>query len=296
MRWTPARSTASSPTATRSRRVPYRVVEARSLAPAITQLLVAAPLAARKARAGQFVIVRVAEHGERIPLTIVDAAGGALRLVVQAVGKTTKQICGLRAGESLQDVAGPLGNPTHVEKLGTVVCVGGGVGAAEIYPIARALRAAGNDVRAVLGARSRDLVILERELQSCASELVVTTDDGSYGRRGLVTGPLDEWLRSPGAVAAVFAAGPLPMMKAVAEATRPYGVRTWTSLNPLMVDGTGMCGGCRVTVEGATRFACVDGPDFDAHLVDFDELMRRNRAYADLERLADQGSPGGLRP
>jgi NAD(P)H-flavin reductase len=273
--------------------VPYRIVESRSLAPSITQLLVAAPLVARKARAGQFVIVRASEHGERIPLTVVDAAGGAIRLVIQAVGKTTRQICGLRAGEELLDVAGPLGNPTHVERLGTVACIGGGVGAAEIYPIARALGAAGNQVRAVLGARCRDLVILERELRACTAELVVTTDDGSYGRRGLVTGALEEWLRGPRPLDAVYAAGPLPMMKAVAAATRPYGVKTWTSLNPLMVDGTGMCGGCRVTVDGAVRFACVDGPDFDAHQVDFDELIRRNRAYADLERMADHAEANG---
>jgi NAD(P)H-flavin reductase len=275
--------------------MPYTVVEARALAPAITELLVAAPLAARRAKPGQFVIVRVAERGERVPLTIVDAAGGLVRLVVQAVGKTTRQICGLRAGESLLDVAGLLGSPTHIERQGTVACIGGGVGAAEIYPIARALRQVGNDVRVILGARCRDLVILESELRACASELVVTTDDGSYGRSGVVTGPLAEWLEEPRAIDAVYAAGPLPMMKAVAEATRPYGVRTWTSLNPLMVDGTGMCGGCRVTVGGAVRFACVDGPDFDAHQVDFDELMRRNRAYADLERQADQAS-GGSRP
>ena len=214
--------------------------------------MVEAPLVARKREAGHFVIVRVAEGGERIPLTIVDgdAAAGTITLIVQAVGKTTRQMAALRAGDALADVLGPLGNPTPIAVHGAVACVGGGVGTAELLPIARALRAAGNTVHAVIGARHRDLVILETEMAACADSLAVTTDDGSRGRMGLVTGPLEE-LMEAGRIDAVYAIGPLAMMRAVAEQTRPRQVPTWASLNALMVDGTGMCGGCRVTVGGA---------------------------------------------
>jgi ferredoxin--NADP+ reductase len=266
----------------------FRVVETERLAPTLTRLVVEAPLVARKRQAGHFVIVRVVDDGERIPLTIVDGSpeAGTITLIVQAVGRTTRLLCALQPGQELADVLGPLGNPTPMRRWGRVACVGGGVGTAEVYPIARALRAAGNTVHAVIGARERDLVILEREMAQCSDSLTVTTDDGSYGRRGMVTAPLRERL-DEGGLDAVFAIGPLPMMKAVAELTRPYGVRTFVSLNPIMVDGTGMCGGCRVTVGGQTRFACVDGPEFDGHQVDFDELMRRNRSYVDLERLSD---------
>ena len=251
--------------------------------------MVEAPLVARKREAGHFVIVRVAEGGERIPLTIVDgdAAAGTITLIVQAVGKTTRQMAALRAGDALADVLGPLGNPTPIAVHGAVACVGGGVGTAELLPIARALRAAGNTVHAVIGARHRELVILETEMAACAESLAVTTDDGSRGRMGLVTGPLEE-LMEAGRIDAVYAIGPLAMMRAVAEQTRPRQVPTWASLNALMVDGTGMCGGCRVTVGGAMKFACVDGPEFDAHAVDFDELVRRSRMYAAEERIANE--------
>jgi ferredoxin--NADP+ reductase len=266
----------------------FLVREARSLAPTITRLVVEAPLVARKHRPGHFVIVRVAEGGERIPLTIVesDAHAGTITLIVQAVGKTTRLVCGLAPGEALADVVGPLGNPAPIRHQGVVACVGGGVGAAVLYPIARGLQAAGNEVHTILGARSEDLLVLEEELDRCSASLAVTTDDGSRGQRGLVTDALRRRLGLTPGIGAVYAVGPLPMMRAVAELTRPLALPTCVSLNPIMIDGTGMCGGCRVTVGGQLKFACVDGPEFDAHQVDFDELMARNRAYADLERYA----------
>jgi ferredoxin--NADP+ reductase len=267
----------------------FPIVEVERLAPTLTRYVVKAPLVARKRQAGHFVIVRVEEGGERIPLTLVDsdAAAGTITLIVQSIGKTTKLMATRRAGDALADVLGPLGNPTPIENHGRVACVGGGVGTAELLPIARALRAAGNRIHAILGARTKELIILEREMKQCSDALVVTTDDGSYGRHGIVTLPLREQLEA-GLLDAVYAIGPLPMMKAVAETTRPFGVPTYVSLNAVMVDGTGMCGGCRVSVGGEMKFACVDGPEFDGHQVDFDELMRRNRTYVHEERAADQ--------
>ncbi|MBI3997438.1 MAG: sulfide/dihydroorotate dehydrogenase-like FAD/NAD-binding protein [Armatimonadetes bacterium] len=260
------------------------------LAPTIARVIVGAPLVARKARAGNFIIVRVTEAGERIPLTIVDAdpAGGTITLIVQAVGKTTKLLCALQQGDVLRDVVGPLGNPTPIVGCGIVACVGGGVGTAELYPIARALHQAGTIVHAIIGARTRELVILEREMAACSTSLAVTTDDGSYGRRGVVTDALGDLLAGTPEVGAVYAIGPLVMMKAVVDLVRPLGLATYVSLNAIMVDGTGMCGGCRVTVNGQMKFACVDGPEFDGTAVDFDELIVRNRSYADLERIGDQ--------
>jgi ferredoxin--NADP+ reductase len=267
----------------------FPILSVEPLAPTVTRYVVHAPLVARKRRAGHFVIVRISEEGERIPLTLVDGdpEKGTVTLIVQAIGKTTKQMATLQAGDAILDLLGPLGNPTPIEHHGAVACVGGGVGVAELLPIARALRQAGNTVHGVLGARSRDLVILEDEMRRVSETLAVTTDDGTYGRPGLVTGPLGDLLRGEVAIRAVYAIGPLPMMRAVAELTRPAGVPTYASLNALMVDGTGMCGGCRVTVGGRMRFACVDGPEFDAHQVDFDELIRRTRTYAEEERRAD---------
>jgi ferredoxin/flavodoxin---NADP+ reductase len=266
----------------------FPIREATPLSATVTRYVVEAPLVARKRQAGHFVIVRVCEGGERIPLTIVDGdpAGGTITLIVQAIGKTTRLMATRRAGDALADVLGPLGNPTPISSHGAVACVGGGVGTAELLPIARALRQAGNAVHTVLGARARPLVILEREMAECSDTLAVATDDGSYGLRGVVTGPLQGLLDTLH-LDAVYAIGPLPMMREIARLTRPYGVRTWASLNTLMVDGTGMCGGCRVTVGGHMKFACVDGPEFDAHQVDFDELVRRSRMYADLEQVAD---------
>jgi ferredoxin--NADP+ reductase len=235
-------------------------------------------------------MVRVEEGGERIPLTIADGnpASGTITLIVQAIGGTTKLLCSKNAGDALLDVVGPLGNPTPIGIHGIVACVGGGVGAAELYPIAIALKEAGNRVLTITGARSKELVILEKEMAACSDESYVTTDDGTYGRKGFVTDQLKDLLDAPAGVNAVYAIGPLPMMKAVSNLTRSYAVETLVSLNTIMVDGTGMCGGCRVTVGGQMKFACVDGPEFDGHQVDFDELMMRNRTYVDLERISDQ--------
>ncbi|MCC6397020.1 MAG: sulfide/dihydroorotate dehydrogenase-like FAD/NAD-binding protein [Bacteroidetes bacterium] len=268
----------------------FRIIQTRQLAPTITLFEIEAPFVARKRKPGNFIMIRVDEHGERIPLTIADSdpARGTITIIVQAVGKTTKQLCALKAGEAIRDVVGPLGTPTPIQHHGTVVCVGGGVGTAELFPIARALKDAGNTVLSIVGARSHDLIILEEEMRQLSDRLFLTTDDGSYGRKGFVTDQLKDILDAGDGVHAVFAIGPLPMMKAVSVLTRSYNVHTLVSLNTIMVDGTGMCGGCRVTVNGAMKFACVDGPEFDGHAVDFDELMMRNRTYVDLERMADE--------
>jgi ferredoxin--NADP+ reductase len=270
------------------------IVRAEVLAPGLSRLEVLAPAVARRRQAGQFVIVRAHEDGERIPLTIVDSSAkeGTITLVVQAVGASTRLIAGLRAGDALVDLAGPLGHPTPLVEGARVACVGGGVGAAEILPIARALAARGNRIDTVLGARTRALVILADELAAVSETLVVTTDDGTCGRAGRVVEPLAERLAAGAGWDAVYAVGPLPMMKAVAELTRPQGIRTIVSVNALMIDGTGMCGGCRLTVGGEIRFACVDGPEFDAHAVDFDELIRRGGAYRAQERQADEACRG----
>jgi ferredoxin--NADP+ reductase len=269
----------------------FRVIARESLAPTVTKLVVEAPLVARKRRPGHFVMVRVQEGGgERIPLTIAgsDPEAGTITLIVQAVGKTTKLLSAKAAGESISDVLGPLGHPTPIEKVGAVACVGGGVGTAVVLPIAHALKEVGNQVYSILGARTQELLILENELRACSTELTVVTDDGSYGTKGVVTDPLAAMLDGPLGISVVYAVGPLPMMRAVARLTAQKGVRTIVSLNPIMVDGTGMCGGCRVTVDGKTKFACVDGPEFPAESVDFDELMQRNRTYVDMERVADE--------
>jgi len=268
----------------------YPIIDKRVLAPTITRFEIRAPFIARKRKAGNFVMIRVEESGERIPLTIADsnAEAGTITLIVQAIGGTTKLLCSKKAGDSLLDVVGPLGNPTPIENHGVVACVGGGVGTAELYPIARALKDAGNGVLTVIGARSKELVILEKEMHDCSDAVYVTTDDGTYARKGFVTDQLKDLLDGTSGVRAVYAIGPLPMMKAVSNLTRTYGVPTYVSLNTIMVDGTGMCGGCRVTVDGQMKFACVDGPEFDGHRVDFDELMMRNRTYLDLEKIADQ--------
>ena len=266
----------------------YRIIQTEILAPTITKLTVEAPLIARKRKAGNFVIVRPTPTGERIPLTIVDSDPdkGTIVIIVQAIGKTTHIITGMKEGEYLMDVVGPLGEPTPVSDFGTVVCIGGGVGTAVIYPIAKALKEAGNRVISIIGARSRELVILEDEMAAVSDELIVTTDDGSHGKKGFVTDALQEVIAGQGKPDAVYAIGPLPMMRAVANVTREPGIRTWVSLNPIMMDGTGMCGACRVTVGNKMKFACVDGPEFDAHEVNFDELIARNRTYAGPEQEA----------
>ncbi len=263
-----------------------RILLTKRLAPEVKYFRVEAPKIARKRQAGQFVIVRAEESGERIPLTIADADPdeGWIALVVQGLGRTTRTLNLLEEGDSIPDVAGPLGSPTEIEDFGTVVVVGGGVGTAIVYPAAMALAEAGNRVIAIIGGRSQHYVLLENELREVCSEVLVTTDDGSRGRHGFVTDELVRLLVSGTRVDRILAAGPVVMMQAVAEATRPYEVPTIVSLNPIMVDGTGMCGGCRVSVGGETRFACVDGPEFDGHNVDFEELERRNASYVAFER------------
>jgi ferredoxin--NADP+ reductase len=263
----------------------FPIVETEWLAPDIKRFVIEAPRIARKRQAGQFVIVRVYGRGERIPLTIADgdAGRGTITLIVQGVGKTTRLLNLLGPGDALLDVVGPLGKPSEVKHFGTVVVIGGGVGAAIAYPTARAMHEAGNQVLSILGGRSRNLVILEPEIRAISDELFVTTDDGSYGRKGLVIDPLKEMLAAGRRIDLVLAIGPVRMMQAVAEVTRAAGIATVVSLNSLMVDGTGMCGGCRIITSAGARFACVDGPEFDAHTVDFDILAQRNRAYTALE-------------
>ncbi|RMH01303.1 MAG: sulfide/dihydroorotate dehydrogenase-like FAD/NAD-binding protein [Planctomycetota bacterium] len=248
---------------------------------------VEAPHIAERGRAGQFVILRVHDQGERIPLTIAhrDPDKGTIVIVAQEVGKTTRDLNALRAGDELHDLAGPLGRPTDIPAAGsTVVCVGGGIGNAVVWPQVTALKEAGCHVIAILGARSKELLILEEEIGAIADELIVTTDDGSYGKKGLVTHALQELIDSGRKIDEVITIGPVIMMKFVCKTTEPYGIPTQASLNPIMVDGTGMCGACRVTVGGKTRFACVEGPEFDGHQVDFDELMTRLSYYKEEEQ------------
>jgi ferredoxin--NADP+ reductase len=263
----------------------FRIREAEFLAPDVKRFVIEAPRIARKRQAGQFVIVRIYDRGERIPLTIADGDPdcGTITLIVQGVGKTTRLMNRLGPGDALLDVVGPLGRPSEVRKFGTVVVIGGGVGAAIAYPTAKAMHEAGNHVISVLGGRSRELILLEPEIRAISDELFVTTDDGSYGRKGLVIDPLKELIAAGRTIDLVLAIGPVRMMQAVAEVTRPHGIPTVVSLNSLMVDGTGMCGGCRIITTAGARFACVDGPEFDAHTVDFEVLAQRNRAYADRE-------------
>jgi len=264
----------------------FPIVEARWLAPDVKWFRLRAPLIARKQQPGQFVIVRVHERGERIPLTIAGADAETITLIVQGVGKTTKLLNTLEAGQAVLDVVGPLGRPSEIRRYGTAVVIGGGVGTAIAYPTARALKQAGNRVLAILGGRTRALVILEPEMRAFCDAVYVTTDDGSYGEKGLVTDRLRQLVAGPERPDFVLAIGPIPMMRAVAEVTRPYGIKTMVSLNPIMVDGTGMCGGCRVVVGGKTFFACVDGPEFDAHQVDFQILAARNAMYREAEQRA----------
>jgi ferredoxin--NADP+ reductase len=266
----------------------YRIVHKEILAPTITKYVIEAPYVARKRKAGNFIIIRVDETGERIPLTLVDSdiKEGTVTIIVQALGKTTKALALKNAGESIMDLMGPLGNPTPIETGKTIACIGGGVGTAELYPITKALKEAGNKIYTIVGARSKELVILEKEMGSVSDQLYITTDDGSYKRKGFVTDQLKELLDTDLGINMVYAIGPLPMMRAVSDLTKPYNVRTVVSLNAVMVDGTGMCGGCRVSVNGKMKFACVDGPEFEAHEVDFDEMLLRNRSYAEMEKVS----------
>ncbi|MBL7077557.1 MAG: sulfide/dihydroorotate dehydrogenase-like FAD/NAD-binding protein [Kiritimatiellae bacterium] len=259
------------------------------IAEEVFMLRVHAPMIARERRPGQFVILQVDPvHGERIPLTIVDAdrKESTITLIFEAVGKTTHLLADLQVGDSIPNMVGPLGNPTDISKVGTVVCVGGGIGVAALYPIAKAIHEAGNRTVTIVGARARDLLILEREMRGISDEFILCTDDGSAGRKALVTEPLQEACDREPRPDQVIAIGPPVMMKFCAETTRPYRIPTVVSLNAIMIDGTGLCGGCRVTVGGQTRFTCVDGPEFDGHLVDFDNLMQRLGAHREQEEEA----------
>lgn len=265
----------------------HKVVERKQLADTITLLKVEAPLAVREAQAGQFVIVRLDEFAERIPLTICDAdkARGIITLIIQQLGRSTQDLCALKEGDSITDVLGPLGNPTEIEKFGTVVIIGGGVGAAELYTAAKALKEKGNKVVAVIGARNKGLIILEDEFRAIADEVLITTDDGSYGIKGFVTDALKKVI-SEEKVDRIICCGPIPMMKAVTLTAKPHGIPTIVSLNAILLDATGMCGSCRCTIEGKTKFSCVDGPEFDGYKVDFDELIARNKRFLDEEKRA----------
>lgn len=266
----------------------YKIVSAKFIAPDVKKFEIDAPKIALKRKAGQFVIIRIKENGERVPLTISDSSKekGTISIIVQGVGKTTKELNILNKGDYILDVVGPLGKPSHIENFGTAVSIGGGVGTAIAYPTAVALKEAGNKTISIIGGRTKEFVILEDELRNVCDEVFVTTDDGSYGEKGFVTTKLKQLIENGNKIDFVLAIGPIPMMKAVAEATRPYGIKTVVSLNPVMVDGTGMCGGCRATVDNKTVFVCVDGPEFDAHQVDFETLERRNRTYRSDESIA----------
>ena len=264
----------------------YPVISKTTIAPGISRLEVEAPLIAKKRKPGNFVIVMPVEKGERIPLTIVesDPKNGTITLIVQAIGKTTHIINKMEAGDHFIDVVGPLGEPTPIKNVGTVVCVGGGVGTAVIYPMAKALKDAGNRVIGIIGARNRKMIILKDEMADCSDEIHITTDDGTYGLKGFVTDALARVIDENKMIQSVYTTGPLPMMKAVAELTRKFELHTMASLNPIMMDGTGMCGACRVSVGGELKFTCVDGPEFDAHKVNFDELIQRNKTYFNQEK------------
>jgi ferredoxin--NADP+ reductase len=269
----------------------FPIRSAAVLGPDLKRLDIEAPDLARAAEPGQFLMLRLHEGGERIPLTIADSdpQAGTVSIIFLAVGKTTRQLGRLEAGDAILDVAGPLGRHMEIAKVGTVVCVGGGVGVPALYPKARALKQAGNRVISILGARTEELLVLVDEMSAVSDEVRITTDDGSRGRKGFVSDELKVMLDDPAIqIDMVVAVGPIPMMAAVAETTRPYGVKTLVSLNPIMVDGTGMCGGCRVTVGGQTKFACVDGPVFDGHEVNFKELSQRQKRFDTFERRAKE--------
>jgi ferredoxin/flavodoxin---NADP+ reductase len=264
----------------------FKIQHAEFLAPGVKRFVIQAPRIARKHQPGQFVIIRIYQEGERIPLTIErsDPERGTINLVVQSIGKTTNLLNRLETGDSLLDVVGPLGKPSEIEKFGTVVVMGGGVGTAMAYPTALALKKAGNRVISIVGARTKELVILENDMREVSDALMLTTDDGSYADKGFVTDKLRQLIDNGTRIDLVLAVGPIPMMRAVAEMTRKERIRTIVSLNPIMIDGTGMCGGCRVLVDGKSEFACVDGPEFDAHRIDFAVLVQRNAMYRPLEQ------------
>lgn len=263
----------------------YKILSKKELCPNQYEITIDAPYVVRNARAGQFIIFRAEENGERVPLTIADVnkETGALTLVFMAVGYSTKKLAELNVGDELVDLVGPLGKPTHIENYGTAICIAGGYGAAPCYLIAKALKDAGNKVYMIMGARTKDLIFWQDKMKDACTELFITTDDGSLGIKGFGTAVMKD-IMDREKVDYAIAVGPMPMMRAVAELTRGTGIKTEASMNPIMVDGTGMCGACRVTVGGETKFACVDGPDFDAHQIDFDEVINRTKIYKDQER------------
>ncbi len=264
----------------------FKIVEKKELAPKIVKLVIEAPQIAKKALPGQFVMVMAEKEGERIPLTIagLDVEKGTINIVFMEIGKTTSLLAKMKVDDSIPVLLGPLGTPSHIQNYGTVACMGGGVGVTALYPVAKALKDAGNQVIGIVGARKKELVIFEKEMKSAATVLKIATDDGSYGIKGFVTDILKGIIDNGTKIDMVYAVGPLPMMRAVSNLTKPYGIKTIVSLNPIMVDATGMCGACRVTIGDATRFCCVDGPDFDGHLVDFEELSKRQKSYQKEEK------------
>ena len=266
----------------------FKILAKEVLSDCVYKMVIDAPRIAQSRKAGQFVVLRVDENGERVPLTIcdADAVQGSVTIVFQSVGKSTMQLGRMKPGQKIQDLIGPLGKATHIEKYGTVVCVGGGIGIAPVYPIAQAMRLAGNKVISLIGARTKNLLILEKEMANVSDELLVATDDGSYSIKGFTSDLLKQVVDRGIKVDLAVAIGPVPMMKAMANLTKSYGIKTMVSLNPIMLDATGMCGVCRVTVGGKTQFACVDGPEFDGHQVDFDELQKRLKTYASQEKTA----------
>ncbi len=273
----------------------HKILSKEELAPKIYRFRVEAPPVASSRKPGQFIVLREREEGERLPFTIVDSdpETGTIDLIIQAAGYSTQTLCALEAGDTILDILGPLGKPTEIKNFGTVVCVGGGVGTAVIYPIVKGMKEAGNYVITLNGARSENFVILEKELEEISDELIITTDDGSYGTHGFGSTVLQKMLEEGREIDCVVAIGPLMMMRAVAEVTRPYKIKTIVSLNAIMIDGTGMCGGCRVTIGDEVKFACVDGPEFDAHLVNYEELLARAGYYHEeeqcqMKKLADQ--------
>lgn len=263
----------------------YQIIEKKKIAPSVFQYYIKAPAIAKKHRPGQFVIIQTTENAERIPLTIVESKPeeGLIRIIFQRVGHSTNILADYEPGDTLFAVAGPLGAPTHLDHFGTVVCIGGGIGAAPLLPIVRGLKENKNRILTILGARNRELLILKQEMQELSDELFITTDDGSQGQKGFVTDVLKQLLDSSNVIDQVVTIGPPVMMKMTAETTRPYTIPTLASLNTIMVDGTGMCGGCRIHVDHETKFVCVDGPEFDAHLVDWDEMLKRQNIYKDYE-------------
>lgn len=263
-----------------------RIVKAEFIGPEVKKFVIESPKIAEKRKAGQFIILRIHNKGERIPLTIADSdvENGTITIIVQGIGKTTKMLNEMKAGDTILDLVGPLGTPSHIENFGTAVSIGGGVGTAIAYPIAKAMKEAGNHVISIIGGRTKEHIILEEEMNHTADEVFVTTDDGSYGMHGFVTQKLLQLIDEGRKLDFVLAIGPIPMMESIANITKQHGIKTVVSLNPIMVDGTGMCGGCRTTVAGKTVFVCVDGPEFDAHEVDFELLKIRNNIYKSKER------------